>query len=126
MHAALNVALWVVQGWLAAVFLIAGAVKLAQRKAALEQRPGMAYVADRTPTEMKLLGLAEVLGAIGLVVPWLLRTAPGLTPVAAACLAVLMLGAVAVHRRRHESMAFPGGLLALSLFVAVGRSGWFT
>lgn len=124
MHAAVNVALWVVQGWLAAIFLVAGAVKLTQPKAALERRPGMGYVADRTATEMRLLGVAEVVGAVGLVVPWLLRTAPVVTPVAAACLAVVMLGAVVVHRRRRESAVLPGGLLALSLLVAVGRSGW--
>lgn len=122
---AVHIALWVVQGGLAAVFLFAGGMKLVQPKAALEQRPGMGYVVDRTATEMKLLGLAEVLGAVGLVVPWLLRIAPVLTPVAAACLAVLMAGAVVVHRRRHESAALPAGLLVLTLLVAVGRGGWW-
>jgi hypothetical protein len=61
----MNIALRVVQGWLAAVFLIAGGVKLAQPKETLGGRRGMGYAADRSATELKLLGLAEVLGAVG-------------------------------------------------------------
>lgn len=120
----MDVALWVVQGWLAAIFLIAGGVKLARSKTELERIRGMEYVADRTATEMKLIGVAEILGALGLIVPGVLRTASFLTPVAAACLAVLMLGAVVVHLRRHESVMVPGALFALSVLVVVGRSSW--
>jgi uncharacterized membrane protein YphA (DoxX/SURF4 family) len=121
-----NVALWVIQGWLAASFLLAGGLKLARSKQALERVRGMEYVGERSATEMKLIGLAEVVGAVGLVIPSLLQILPVLTSVAAACLAVLMLGAVVVHLRRGESAAVTGGLLALSLVVAVGRSGWWS
>lgn len=122
MPTAAHIALWVVQGWLAALFLVAGGMKLVQPAAALARRPGMDYVADRTATEMHLLGAAEVLGAVGLVAPWGLHVAPVLTPLAAACLATLMLGAVVVHRRRREAVALPGALLALCLVVTVGRA----
>lgn len=120
----MDAALWVVQGWLAVIFLIAGGVKLARSNTELERLRGMEYVSDRTATEMKLIGVAEVLGAFGLIVPGMLQTAPFLTPVAAACLAILMLGAVVVHLRRRESAVVPAGLFALSMHVAVGRSGW--
>lgn len=122
----MNVVLWVLQGWLAAIFLIAGGVKLAQSREALLRLSGMGYVADRSAAEMKLIGAAEVLGAAGLVIPWLLPIMLVLTPIAATCLAILMVGAVIVHLRRSESAVVPGALLALSLAVAVGRSGWLS
>lgn len=119
----MNIVLWVIQGWLGFTFLIAGGVKLAKSREALLRLQGMAYVADRSDTEMKLIGLAEVLGAVGLVIPGLLQTLRMLTPIAALCLAVLMAGAVVVHRRRGEPAVVSGALLALCLIVAVARAG---
>ncbi len=117
----MNIALWVAQGFLALLFLFAGLVKLTQPKAVLEARPGMGYVTERSSLEMTLLGLAEVLGSIGLIVPWWLRILPVLTPIAAACLTVLMLGAIAIHVRRKESPGLPAGLAVTAVLVAIGR-----
>jgi hypothetical protein len=67
--------------------------------------------------------LAELAGAIGVVVPWTLGVAPFLTPLASAGLLLIMVGAVATHARRHErSLALlPAMLSALAAFVAYGR-----
>jgi hypothetical protein len=112
-----NYALWIVQGLLALVFLFSGGMKLV-------------LPLDKLTADMPLpgwfvryLGLAELLGGIGLVVPALLRIRPGLTPLAAAGLVVIMIGATA--------FTLAGGMIAtasiplvvglLAAFVAYGR-----
>lgn len=117
----MNIALWIAQGLLACVFVGAGVMKLVKSKTALEHQKGFAYVTERSATEMKLIGLAEVLGATGLMLPWLLGILPVLTPVAALALAVLIGGAFATHRRRKEPVRFVSVLFVLLVFVAVGR-----
>ena len=118
----MNILLWIAQGILAGVFAGAGIMKLVTSKPKLEQMKGFGYVTERTPTEMKLRGLAEVLGAFGLILPWLLRLLPALTPLAALALAVLMSGAFVTHRRRKEPVWLVSALLVLLVFVAVGRA----
>jgi uncharacterized membrane protein YphA (DoxX/SURF4 family) len=117
----MNIALWIVQGLLALAMLGAGAMKLATPRAKLVANPQMAWSADFTEGQIKLLGLAEIAGAAGLILPWLLRIAPILTPVAAACLGFLMLGAVRTHMRRKEPWVPPMVLAALCVFVVAGR-----
>jgi hypothetical protein len=117
-----NVALWIVQILLAFAFLFAGGAKLAQPREALAQR-GMAYVEDFTATQVKLIGALEVLGALGVILPFATGIAPVLTPIAAVGLALQMVGAIVVHVRRGESapIAANAVLCALAVFVAVGR-----
>jgi|694.fasta_scaffold72452_3 uncharacterized membrane protein YphA (DoxX/SURF4 family) len=117
----MNIALWIIQALLAFVFLAAGAMKLVKSKTELEQQQGMGYVTERSAQEMKLIGLAEVLGGIGLIVPWLLNILPILTPIAAAGLTMIMLGAIVTHVRRKESALFVTGLTLLTLIVAIAR-----
>jgi hypothetical protein len=119
-----NIGLWVVAGLLAAVFAGAGLFKLVQPKKVLADK-GMPWVEDFSPCAVKAIGAAEVLGAIGLVVPAVVHVAPVLVPVAATCLAVTMVGAIAVHVRRREGAAFvPAAvLLVLLAVVAWGRLG---
>lgn len=118
----MNLALWIVSSLAAVLFFIAGASKIAQPKEALAQR-GMAYVEDFTSTQVKLIGTAEVLGAIGLILPHATGIAAVLTPLAALGLALLMVGAIITHLRRNERPVIAANLvlLALVLFVAVGR-----
>lgn len=85
----------------ALAFLPVGLMKLARPKDALAAS-GLAWVEDFSAGSVKLLGLAEVLGAIGLIAPALTGIAPVLSPVAGICLALLMVGASVVHLRRHE------------------------
>jgi hypothetical protein len=118
----MNVVLWVVTGLLAAVNLMSGATKVAQPREKLAAGQ-MGWAADMSDVTVKLIGVAELLAAIGLVLPWALDIAPVLTPLAAVGFAVIMAGAIVVHVRRKENsvVAINGVLLALSLFVAIGR-----
>ena len=109
---------------LAATFLATGLTKLTQPRAQLAAGP-MGWAADVSDVEFRAVGLLEVLGALGLVLPGLLGVAPLLTPLAAAGLALTMIGAIATHVRMGETdrLAVPVVLLALTIFVAVGRFG---
>jgi hypothetical protein len=110
-------ALWVVQGLLALVFLFAGSTKLILP---LEKMTGSIPLPGPF---LRFIGVAEVLGALGLILPGLLRIRPGLTPLAAAGLVIIMIGATAI------TLAGGDGLLALipaavglfAAFVAYGR-----
>jgi uncharacterized membrane protein len=121
----MNLALWIVAGVLAAVYLGAGLTKLAYPPDRL--RAQMPWVDDfRAPT-VKLVGAAEVLGAVGLIVPQATGTAEILTRIAAVCLAALQAGAIRVHVRRHETenLTLNVFLLLAAVFVALGRAlGW--
>ncbi len=111
--------LWFAQGFAALVFLLTGTLKLVTPREKLVGR--MHWAATWPPGRIKLLGLAEVAGAIGLVLPAALHIAPLLTPIAAACLAVLMLGAVQTHRRLHESLLPPLVLALVCVGIAASR-----
>jgi uncharacterized membrane protein YphA (DoxX/SURF4 family) len=111
--------LWTVQALLALVFLLSGGMKLALPLDVLaEQMPLPGLFA-------RFLGVAETLGAIGLILPTLLRIRPGLTPLAAAGLTIIMAGATLL------TPSLTGGELVLALlplvlailaaFVAYGR-----
>ena len=110
-------ALWIVQGLLAAVFLFAGGVKLVMPIAELEKQAGM------SGWFLRFIAVAEVFGALGLVLPGLLRIRPGLTPLAATGLVIIMLGATVVTLASGAIvpalMPLVVGLLAA--FVAYGR-----
>jgi uncharacterized membrane protein YphA (DoxX/SURF4 family) len=114
----MTIALWIVNALLALVFLAAGAMKLARPKAALIER-GMGWAQGVSDTNVKLIGLAEVLGAIGLILPLAVNIAPVLTPIAAIGLAVVMIGAAVTHVRRKESYLTQIVLLLLSVVSAV-------
>jgi len=112
------IALWIINGLLALAFLAAGSMKLFRPKAAL-QSMGMAWTEDFPDAAVKLVGAAEIVGAVGLILPLLTGIAPLLTPIAATALALLMLGAVVVHLRRKETPVPPLVLGILSAVSAV-------
>jgi len=109
--------LWIVQGLLAALFLFAGAMKLVLP---LEQMAGPITLPGPL---LRFVGVAEVLGAIGLILPGLLRIRPGLTPLAAAGLVIIMIGATGIGLWAGDvaitMISLVVGLLAA--FVAYGR-----
>ena len=115
----MTIALWVAQGFAALVFLLTGALKVVTPQEKLVDK--MHWAATWPAGRIKLLGLAEVAGALGLVLPTALHIAPMLTPIAAACLALLMLGAVQTHRRLHESFVPPLVLALVCVAIAAGR-----
>lgn len=119
----MNVALWVVAGLLAALFLAAGAAKITQPKDNLAKN--MAWVEDFSQVQVRGIGTLEVLGAVGLILPGLLDIAPILVPCAAVGFALLMVGAVVTHVRRGETQLIVVNVVifALAVFVAWGRFG---
>jgi uncharacterized membrane protein YphA (DoxX/SURF4 family) len=112
------IALWIINILLALAFLLAGGMKAALPKDALAKR-GMEWVADFTPAFIKFIGIAEVLGALGLVLPILTGIATVLTPIAAVGLTIAMLAALVVHARRKESYIPTLVLAILSAVSAV-------
>lgn len=104
-----NRTLWTIQGLLAALFLLAGTMKLVLP---LDQMSGP--VALPGPF-LRFIGAAEVLGAIGLVLPWLVCIQPMLTPIAAAGLLIVMIGAVVIT-------AIGGSVAGAVLPVVVGAA----
>jgi uncharacterized membrane protein YphA (DoxX/SURF4 family) len=120
-----NVFLWIVAGALAAFFLAAGLTKLSKSKAKLGEDPRMAWTKDFSEGTLKLIGAAEVLGALGLILPAVLDIAPVLVPLAAVGLALIMLGAIITHGRRKEfqQIVINTVVLILALVVAIFRFG---
>jgi uncharacterized membrane protein YphA (DoxX/SURF4 family) len=119
----MNTVLWVLQIVLALTFGLAGLGKLSQPKEKLQERMG--WVEDFSPRTVKLIGTMELLAAIGLVLPAATGILPWLTPLAAVGLVIIMVLAVPVHLRRHETpLAVVNVVLALlAAFVAWQRFG---
>jgi uncharacterized membrane protein YphA (DoxX/SURF4 family) len=120
----MDTALWIAQALLAAVFLITGVTKLAQPRAKMAAGP-MRWAADVSDAQFRTIGVLEVLGALGLILPGVLHVAPAITPLAAVGLALTMVGALATHVRLGETsrIAAPIVLLGLAVLVAVERVG---
>jgi uncharacterized membrane protein YphA (DoxX/SURF4 family) len=109
--------LWIVQVLLAALFLFAGIMKLATPAAEF------ARLAPLSPDFLKFIGVCELLGALGLVLPGLLRVRVQLTWLAAAGLVVIMTGAVVVSALTQgpASAVMPLVVGVLAGFVAISR-----
>jgi DoxX-like family len=120
----MNVALWVIAGLLAAAFLGSGLMKVSRPKEKLAAS-GMKWTDDFGSGTVKLIGTLEILGAVGLILPGVTGIATVLVPLAAVGLALIMVGAAVIHRRRGEAQMIVGniGLLVLAAFVAWGRFG---
>jgi uncharacterized membrane protein YphA (DoxX/SURF4 family) len=119
----MNTTIWIVQSVLAFGFLMAGAMKLTQPREKLA--PQMGWIEDFSDTQVKLIGLAEVAAAVGLILPGATDVAPVLTPLAAVGLVLVMIGAAITHLRRHENqfVAINGILLVLASVVVWARFG---
>ena len=115
----MNYVLWIVQGLLALLFLFAGGMKLVLP---IEEMTRQAQV-PLPGLFLRFIGVCEGLGAIGLVLPGLLRLWRGLTPLAAAGLAIIMLGATVITIAGGSAAAALSPLVVgiLSVFVAYGR-----
>lgn len=118
----MNTTLWIIQGILAAMFLTAGISKSTQPIEKL-LKSGISW-ADRYPVStVRLIGVSELLGAIGLILPWSTNIFPILTPIAASALALVMVFAIFHHlkHKEYKAIAFNLTLMALAIFVAYGR-----
>ena len=114
--------LWIVQGLLALLFLFTGRIKLVLPiEVMTEQMP-----VPLPGPFLRFIGVAEVLGAVGLILPWLLGIRPGLTPLAASGLVIIMIGATVLTVAGVVPGGVAGALIPLvvgllSAFVAYGR-----
>jgi uncharacterized membrane protein len=118
---ALHLALWLTQLLLAAAFLLVGWTHAVEPIEVAVERA--AWVASLPVALVRFIGVAELAGALGLVLPAATRVAPVLTPLAAAGLAVMMALAIPFHLMRGETSAIAINLVlgALAAFVAWGR-----
>jgi uncharacterized membrane protein YphA (DoxX/SURF4 family) len=111
--------LWVLQILLALLFLYAGAAKFFMP---VDQMTKGMPAAFASGSFIHFIGVCEVLGGLGLVLPGLLRIKPGLTPLAAAGLTIIMIGATALLIPQGVGGAvFPLVIGILAAFVAFGR-----
>jgi len=114
--------LWILQSHIALMFIAGGLVKLLiPREKMIPKQP---YVKNYTSTQIKLIGLAEILGAIGLIVPAATGILPVLTPLAAVGLCVIMLLATRLHLQEKEMMkvAIIFMMLCVTGCIAYARS----
>ena len=113
----MNRALWIVQILLALLFLFAGGTKLTMSAAQLTAGTPL------SAAFLRFIGVAEIAGALGLIVPGALRIRTGLTPLAAACLTVIMVGAtvVTIMTMSVTVALLPFVVGLLTIFVAYGR-----
>jgi uncharacterized membrane protein YphA (DoxX/SURF4 family) len=120
----MNASLWVVQAILALTFAGSGAAKATMSKQRMIET-GQTGVQPFPLAVIRLVAVAEILGAIGLILPWAIGTARVLTPAAAAGLTVVMIGAAASHWSLREYKQVFGVNLVLALmlvFVMIGRA----
>ena len=114
----INAVLWTVQGLLAALFLFAGVMKLITPIEALEAQ------SDMPGLFLRVIGLAEFAGALGLILPGISRIQPQLTQLAASGLVIIMFGATVLVAAQGPVVmaAFPFVTGLLAALVAYGRS----
>jgi uncharacterized membrane protein len=120
-----KVAYWVIAGLLAAIYGFGGLKKLVQSQDQL--RPMMGWVDAMPMSRVRMIGLVEVLGAVGVIVPAVTGVAPGVAVAAAIGLALIQVGAFRLHLSRHELTDLPLNSVLLVLAAAaawLGASVW--
>lgn len=121
----MNIALWIIQILLALLFLFAGGSKLVMSAEQMQNAasPNQVHLPIMF---IRFIGVVELLGGLGLVLPGLLRIKKGLTPLAAIGLAIVMVGAVIITIAGDGVvMAIPPLIFGLlCAFVAYGRRNW--
>lgn len=121
----MNTVLWILQGILALIFVMAGFMKLGTSRDELRTKNGMEWVEDVSSSSLKLIGLVELLAAIGLILPHLTGILPWLTPAAALGLILTMVGAMFLHLRRGDEFKALSKNIILALLAAAIAYGRF-
>lgn len=116
----MNIAIWIVQGLVALGFIYSGWMKAFRHEKAKES---WGWVKDVPKAFVVFIGLAELLGALGIILPQAVNIAPVLTPIAATGLAAVVLFGALFHVRRKEYREIGVNIVffALTVFVAIGR-----
>lgn len=119
----MNIALWVVQSILALAYLATGGMKVVQSREKLVATGNFDWMKDSSDLAVKAIGVVELLGVLGLILPELTGIARILTPVAAVGLGVVQIGALRLNLSNNDRRPLPVNviLLLLAAFVAVGR-----
>lgn len=104
---------------LAVIFTVTGLTKLTQPREKMAAGP-MSWAADVSDAQFRTIGVVELMGAAGLVLPDLLGIATWITPLAAFGLALTMFGAFVTHARLHEYVRLAAPVLLFAVAVAVG------
>ena len=117
----LHITLWVLQTLLAAMYVMAGLMKVSQPVQTLSQ--SLPWTAQVPEALVRFIGVAEILGAVGLIFPSLLRIQPKLTPIAAIGLVLVQIFAIGFHITRGETGVIGMNfiLLLIAAFIAWGR-----
>ncbi len=119
----MNIALWIAQGLLAAMYLMVGSMKVFQPDK-VRKNPQMTWAHGRPDNYIRFVGTTEMLGALGLILPLVTGILPWLTVLAAIGLTLVQLLAIfSEHLPRKEYNVIPLNilLLALAVFVVIGR-----
>lgn len=116
----MNIALWIAQGILAVMFVMAGLMKSTQSK---EKLSTMDWTTRHSIGKIRFIGISELLIGLGLVLPWLTGILPILTIVAAAALVLVMILAIADHAKHKENKSIITNvvIIAIAAFVIWGR-----
>ncbi|GGG97939.1 hypothetical protein GCM10011416_14990 [Polaribacter pacificus] len=119
---AIHITLWITQGLLGIMFLMAGLMKVSQPIDALAA--SLPWVTDTSAGLVRFIGISEFLGGLGLFLPSILRIKPLLTVWAALGLATVMIFALVFHAVRGEFSAIGMNLIlfGIAIFIAWGRS----
>ncbi len=113
--------IWIISSLLTFTFLMTGFIKLVKSKNDLKHM-GMNYVDDLSQGQLRVIGVLEILGAIGLILPRLLNILPVLSFFAGIGLALVMIGAAITHARRGEYPMIMMNFVLFSLAVFVAYS----
>ncbi|MEF2246042.1 MULTISPECIES: DoxX family protein [unclassified Paenibacillus] len=116
----MNIALWVIQIILGFMFIMAGSSKAFQYE---KTKAKMPWVKEYGRGLVTFIGVSELLGGLGLIIPFATGIAPVLTPIAAIGLGIIMLLAAIFHAKRKENQAIGMNIiiLALAIVIAIGR-----
>ena len=117
----MNLGLWIMQGLLG-LFIVAGIMKILQPVDKLSV--SMAWVKRYSVGMVRFIGITELLGGIGVIVPWATGIMPILTPIAAAGLGIIQAAAAFDHLKNNESKLIPINIVFLLLAVAVAYGRW--
>ncbi len=120
----MNILLWTIQTSLAFLFLVFGYMKLVKSKNELKGPDTLHYVDDFSEKEIKLIGVLEILGALGLILPQLTGILPWLVTISSFGLVITMLIAMIIHLRRRDgprAIMINIILLVMAAFISYGR-----
>ena len=116
----MNTTLWIIQILLAAFFIMPGFGKISNSK---QQHIADGHIKpEASIIPIRILGVLEWLGCIGIIVPWLTNIAPLLTPITSACFCILMVAGLIIHTLKKEYKMFP---LLISIFILAAVVTYF-